>query len=186
MNTFTDILQSPEMHGIIDLIIKAIFSVVGGYLINFINKNTQKAIAATSKDQVITIKEIAKKAVKFVEQTMQQTGNDIKLQEAIASAREDLEAKNIRIGNKMLLEYIEEAVIDSKEEFKKGVHSIEEAAELTPVQLFAKEAVDKQPENTGFGDFGVLPDKAETESYIELDKNGLAFKTREKDTEEGL
>lgn len=125
MDLLQDILQSPEMEALVNLIIKAIFATVGLYLTNFINKKTSETIASTSKEQVVTIKNIALMAVRFVQQTMKETGNDIKLQEAMNTARKELDSRNIKVGNKPLMEYIEEAVSIVKQELETGIIDVE-------------------------------------------------------------
>ena len=129
MDLLQDILQSPEMEALVNLIIKAIFATVGVYLTNFINKKTSETITSTSKEQVVTIKNIALMAVRFVQQTMKETSNDIKLQEAMNTAREELNSRNIKVGNKPLMEYIEEAVSIVKQELETGVIDIEDYPE---------------------------------------------------------
>ena len=129
MDLLQDILQSPEMEALVNLIIKAIFATVGVYLTNFINKKTSETIALTSKEQIVTIKNISLMAVRFVQQTMKEAGNDIKLQEAMNTAREELDSRNIKVGNKPLMEYIEEAVSIVKQELETGVIDIEDYPE---------------------------------------------------------
>lgn len=129
MDLLQNILQSPEMEALVNLIIKAIFATVGVYLTNFINKKTSETIASTSKEQVVTIKNISLMAVRFVQQTMKETGNDIKLQEAMNTARQELNSRNIKVGNKPLMEYIEEAVSIVKQELETGVIDVEDYPE---------------------------------------------------------
>lgn len=129
MDLLQNILQSPEMEALVNLIIKAIFATVGVYLTNFINKKTSETIASTSKEQVVTIKNISLMAVRFVQQTMKETGNDIKLQEAMNTARQELNSRNIKVGNKPLMEYIEEAVSIVKQKLETGVIDVEDYPE---------------------------------------------------------
>lgn len=160
MDLIQNILQGPEIQALLSTIITAVFSALGVWLITLVTKAKDHLVAKTSVNRVNTLKEIAMTIVRYIDQTMKETGNDVKLKTAIDSYRKAIDDTNIKVGDKELIEYIEEAVNVLRTTVETGLPTvqIDKADTVNAVDAETKagmRSIDLETLNQAKGDYTV-------------------------------
>ena len=106
------ILQSEAFFG---LLMTVAVLIAGWAATSYANWKKQSG----NKEEIETIEKWAKVAVEFVEQSLTEEQNKVKLEAAKASAKENLNSRGIKIGGRELSEIIEAMVYEVKHRDKK-------------------------------------------------------------------